>query len=176
MGTLTVGVLGAMAFGGCATLVRIPLAFELPAQQGTFVVTGGQAEQNAFVLTGSSDAPDISSGTMRLDPGAITFTPADTTDMKGTAAAHVVQTINVTVWIGELGDVDTVCGGGDEYGPFAVGIGEEGLVEEIDPNSVALRRSTVDLINSGEFSGCIRVESPVDATVTINKLDFTVSP
>ncbi len=175
MATLAAGATGMVMFGGCASIIRIPLSFELPTGQDTFVITGGQPVQNQFTLT-AADAPDISGGTMRLDPDAITFEAADTTDAKGTVAAQVVNTLTVTVWIGGADDIATVCGGGDEYGPFEVGVAEDGTIEEVSPSTVALRRTTVDLINSGSFTGCIRVESPTDATVTISKLDFTVSP
>ena len=51
----------------------------------------------------------------------------------------------------------------EDYAPIA-----------INPSSVTLTQTTVDLLNAGEFSLCIEVVSPVDGRVTIGSLTLNL--
>jgi hypothetical protein len=46
----------------------------------------------------------------------------------------------------------------------------------VSPDSIELTQTTLDLLNVGEFSLCVRVECPIDATVEIVRLNFNLNP
>ncbi len=177
-GMFSLSALG-MAFvlyTGCSTLIRIPLDFELPASQGTFEVQAGEPTQNAFLIAGASDTPNFSSGTIRLSPSAISVVPANSSGDKPRLTGQGTGQLIVTARIAGADELDTVCSGGDEYGPFTVDLDDDNVPTGIDPESFDLRKNTVTLMNSGNFTVCLEVVSPIDATVTIDKIEFTVSP
>lgn len=158
--------------GGCS-FVQIPVPVMLPSTVGNLEVTAGQTVQRSSSIT--VDVGDVSagSGTLALSPDAISVTLANTTGQKGGANLQAANTLMVTGWIAGPDTLDTVCGGGDEYGPFTVDLDENGGVTGVSPSSVSLTRNTVNLLNSGEFTICLSVESTVDATVSISRLNFT---
>lgn len=173
--TAGVAALTAWQLGGCnlADLVRIPpITFELGAGLAEFEVQAGQAVRNsgsgAFDLSGFS----IGSGSIELDPSVITVTPSGSPVGKGTANLQSGGILEITVWIAPADDVDTVCDTGEQYGPFSVTLDENNVPVSVDPSEVTLTQNTLDLLNSGSFSLCIEVISPVDGTVTINSLTF----
>lgn len=172
-------VLGAMValplfyFGGCRNAARIPAEFQLGAGLGTFAVTAGEPTQNS----GTGSLPDssitIGSGAIRLDPADVSFTPADNGSGKGRTTFQGAGTFIVVAGIAAVADLDTVCDAPlDEYGPFTVTLDEDSNVTSISPSTIELEDSTIELINAGEFSLCLTVESTVDGTVTIDALSF----
>ncbi len=173
--TAGVAALTAWQLGGCnlASLIPIPpVTFELGAGLATFEVQAGQAVQNtgsgAFDLSGFS----IGSGSIELDPTVITVTPSGTPTGKGSANLQAGGTLDITVWIASADEVATVCDTGEQYGPFSVALDANNVPISISPSTFNLTDSTLDLLNSGSFSLCIEVISPVDGTVTINSLTF----
>ena len=160
-------------FGGCRNVARIPARFELGESLGSFVVTAGEATKNSGTGNLGDSNPNIGSGAIRLVPGDIAFTPADTSGAKGLTTYQTGGTFTVSAGIASVGDVDTVCDTPvDEYGPFTVTLDADFNVTSITPSSVELDQTTIDLINAGQFSICLTVESTVDGTVTIDALSF----
>ncbi len=175
MMTAGVAALAAWQVGGCnlLSLVRIPpVTFELGAGLAEFEVQAGQAVRNsgsgAFDLSGLS----IGSGSIELDPSVITVTPSGSVTGKGSVNLQESSTLEITVWIASGDEVDTVCDAGEKYGPFSVTLDENNVPVSVDPSEVTLTQNTLDLLNSGSFSLCIEVISPVDGTVTIGSLTF----
>ena len=163
-----------LQFAACRQQVQIPAEFQLD-DLGTFQVEAGVPTQNRGTGSLGDNPIDIGSGTMLLDPASITFTPADGGGSKGSINQQDGgEELVVTAWIAAVDEVDTVCETGEEYGPFTVTLDEDNQPTTVDPDSVTLTQTTIDLINGGEFSLCIEVVSTLDGTVTIEVLDFTL--
>jgi hypothetical protein len=160
-------------FGGCGKVARLPARFELDESLGIFAVTAGEITQNGGTGNLGDSNPNIGSGAIRLDPADITFTPADAGSGKGLTTYQTGGTFTVTAGIAALEDSDTVCDTPlDEYGPFTVTLDASFNVTSINPSSLELDPTTIDLVNAGSFSICLTVESTVDGTVTIDALSF----
>lgn len=168
-------VLSGLVVAGCPqSILTVPVAFELGNSLGGFEVVAGVPTQNRGT-GGVGDAPiTIGSGTLTLDPAAITITPAEGGPGKSGVNQQTVESLIVTAWIAPVADLATVCETGEEYGPFTVEVDENYVPQSVDPSSVALTQDTIDLINVGEFSLCLEVTSPVTGTVTIERLNFRV--
>ena len=111
---------------------------------------------------------------MELDPDVVSFVPGGA-GKRQTTLQDSTTTIIVTVWIADFDQEATVFDDGDEYGPYNVTFNDDFSSVTIDPPTVTLTQRTLDLLNSGMFSIGIRIESPVDGTLTIESLTFNVS-
>ena len=178
---LMVGVVVVTAWqvGGCAgglanLIPEQAVDFGLGSGLGQFEVTAGQP--TAKTGTGSFDLGEYSvgRGSVELDPDAITVTPSDSSGNKGTVNLQQTNTLEIIVWIASVDAIDTVCESGEQYGPYEVTLDEDYVPIAIDPSLITLSQSTLGLLNSGEFSLCIQVISPVDGTVTIESLTFNL--
>jgi hypothetical protein len=98
-------------------------------------------------------------------------TPSGSGAGKGSVNLQESGILEITVWIASGDEVETVCDTGEEYGPFSVKL-EDNVPVSVDPSEVTLSQNTLDLLNSGSFSLCIEVISPVDGIVTISSLTF----
>ncbi len=174
---LTIGVamvVGAFALNGCRQALRVAAEFQLGGGLGTFAVTAGEPVTNSGSGSLGDAAVNIGSGSIILDPNDITVTPADTGGGKGTVNLQEGGTLVVRAWIASVDELATVCVDGEGYGPFNVELDADLQPVSVDPSSITLTQNTLDLINAGEFSLCIEVTSPVDGTVTIDALDFSL--
>ncbi len=163
---LVVVLVGSVYFGGCRPLtVTVPVA--LDDALGTFEVQAGEAVQHRATVGVPESAINIGSGSFVIDPDDITVTP----DGGGKGGVNLQGgNLIITAWIDDADALDTVCTTGEEYGPFTVELDEDWNVVSVDPSSVTLTETTVDLLNAGEFSLCLEVTSPVDGTVRIETL------
>lgn len=154
--------------------IQITTDFNLGAGLKTFDVQAGVPVEKSG--TGSiGDTPvDVGSGTIQLQTSAITFTPSNAGEPKGTVNLQDNMVLEVTVWVSDVEAVETVCQTGDQYGPFEVTLDENYVPVSVDPSQVTLTQNTIRLLNEGEFSFCIRALSPIDGTVVIDSLRFTV--
>jgi len=162
------------AFGGCANLiplqaVSIPLGGSLTQFQVSAGVPNDQTGTASF-----TSPVQLGRGNLELDRGAISFAPT-ANGKRQLAAQDATTTIVVTVWIGDLDQADTVFDDGDQYGPFNVTFNADFSSVTIDPPTATLTPRTIELLNSGMLSLGIRIESPVDGTLTIDSLTFNVS-
>ncbi len=159
---------GVSQITGCQP-IQIPVPFTLNAALGGFEVEAGvPAENRGVVALGDMDIT-IGSGSIELDPDSITFVPANGTSGKGTVNLQDT-TLVVTVSIATTEQLEVVCEEGEVYGPFEVTLDEDDVPVSISPSRVTLSQNVIDLLNGGEFSICLVVESPVDGTVTIDEL------
>ena len=169
-GMLTLGV---AVLGGCpAAAIQIPVAFELGDSLGGFEVQAGVPTQNRGTGALGDNPFTIGSGTLTLDPNVIAVTPAG--PGKGGVNLQDGGTLIVTARIAAVAQLAVVCEEGELYGPFEVQLDANYVPVSVDPSTVTLTQDTIDLINIGEFSLCIEVESPIDGTVTIDRLNFRV--
>ncbi len=118
----------------------------------------------------------ITSGTVQVPPEAITVERIGGA-AKAAVAMQAGEPLSVTVWIAGAGDIDTVCGGGEQYPPspdtaFLVTLDENFIPTSVEPSSVPLTQNTVDLINGGAFTMCLRVNWSLDARVTMDSIRF----
>jgi len=141
---------------------------------GTFEVQAGVPKSNHGPYSFTGQRAKIGSGTLRIDPANITITPANTGGGKGSVNLQGGSTLTITAWIAAPEDVETVCESGEKYGPFSVELDANNQPMSVDPSSVPLTQNTIDLLNAGTFSVCIVVTSPVDGTVTIDALSFSL--
>lgn len=168
-------------FGGLAVLSIIagcPSAFQQAAQislgggLNRYEVTAGEPLRKSGTA-GLGDVPvTLGSGSIAIDPDVITVTPSGAgklgTLLQGTS------TLQVTVWVGSLDESGTVCDTGDQYGPFEVTLDANLVPTAVSPSTVTLTQSTLDALNSGQFSLCIEIISPVTGVVTIASLTFNL--
>lgn len=162
-------------FGGCRdNPFQVTVPFDLGGSLGTFEVAAGEPTQNAGTgdLTGSGIT--IGSGAMKIEAEDVSFVPADSGSGKGTQAHQDGgATIVVSGGIAAGADIDTVCDAPvDEYGPYTIVLNEDFEVVSITPDEITLEESTIALLNAGQISICLTVESDVDGTLTIDQLTF----
>ena len=161
-------------FSGCRNAVRFPAQFQLGAGLGSFVVTAGETAQKS----GTGSLPDsnisIGSGAIVLDPNDVHFTPAGSSTGKGLTTFQAGGSFTVTAGIAAFEDSTTVCDAPvDEYGPFTVTLNADSTINTISPASFELEQTTIDLINSGQFSVCLTIDdSTVSGELTIAELSF----
>jgi hypothetical protein len=171
---MVVAIAGGLQVSGCASIVPLqPVNFPLGPGLGDFEL---QADQ-PLTKSGTADfeAPvTLRRGTLRINPDAIMFTPADTSNQKGRTTFQSTTTIVVTVWIAELEDLDNVFDVGDEYGPYTITFDENFVPVSVSPPTITLTPNTIALLNSGQFSIGFEVVSPVDGTLVVGSLTFNV--
>lgn len=162
----------AWQLAGCTgSPLQTSVDFNLGESLGEFEVTADEPKDNSG--TSQFDTPvTIGRGSLELKPSAITVTPSGAPKEVGTIQAE--STLVVTVWIAPADEIDTVCGGGEEYGPFNVTLDDNNVPTAVEPSRVTFTQETIGLLNGGEFSLCVRVVSPIDGTVTIESLVFNL--
>lgn len=164
-----------LAFIGCQQIVRIPVEVPLNGGGGTFdVVAGGQPVQTVGGGTLPAAAANVGSGTMRIKPENVSFTPAG--PAKGLVNLQAGSTITVTASVAGAEAVSTVCDSPvDTYPPFTITLDADSNVISISPDSITLESSTIDILNTGSFSFCLTAESgTLSGTLTVDALSFLV--
>lgn len=189
-------ILTGWQIGACVQAIPlIPIEIPLSGGLASFQVDAGTPAESTG--TASFDSPiAIGRGTIELDPSVITLTPAgsgsgkvvannqqavqdcqDACAAAGLPAADCNticqdQTLRVTVWLDTPANSTTVCDSGTQFGPFDVTL-ENNAPTAVSPSSVNIAPALA-LLNSGSFSICIEVISPIAGTVTIGGLTFNV--
>jgi len=177
-------LVAAWQLGGCASVIPpIQLTFGLGGTLGTLEIEDGVGETQGTATFNPSEY-NIASGSIQLDPTVISIQdPTLGGEEKGYVAAAVPEEVAaactgdpliVNVWVGPAEQVETIFDDGEEYGPFEVTLNEECVPTSVSPTSVTLSATTVELLESGNIAIGLRVESPVDGTVVIDSLSFTV--
>ncbi|UCE58904.1 MAG: hypothetical protein JSU63_15860 [Phycisphaerales bacterium] len=170
---------------GCSSIIPpIPVTIGLGSTLGTIDVVDGTGETQGTATFDTSSVPGVSGGTIELDPSVISIQPASGDGAGKASVAYQLpadlaaacsgEPLLITVWIGTTEQVDTVFDDGEQYGPFEVTLDEDCVPVSVSPTSVTLSSTTVALFESGNISLGIRAESPVDGTIVINNLNFTI--
>jgi len=170
-----VAAIALVSCSGCGSArVTVPLALDGTA--GTFEVTAGEPTAKALTGDMSNSGIAVGSGALLLRAEDISFTPADNGGGKGTVNYQDGgAVIIVSGGVAAGADVATVCDEPvDTYGTFTITLDADFNVESIEPASISLEQSTIDLINSGPISICLTVESDVDGTLVIDELTFSL--
>lgn len=195
---------GSLQVGGCAPLTfEVPVALTggsgsfdvqagVPAQKsGSFVFNPGSFDAGSGSLALSADDVKItpaSSGSGKVISTAqqvVTCMDACiAADVDGDTCDQVCNssTLQVTIRIASVDNAERVCEEGtadadiprDTYGPYLLELDENGEVVSVTPSSIAFGELTVSLLNEGEFTVCIDIISPIDASITIQNLVFNV--
>ncbi len=175
LATMCVGALGLVMVVGCPAPIQLPpVDVPLPGS-----VSGGLAlEANvAKTASGTVNVPSlgvtVANATLRLDPNAVTISPADSAKARQ-AQTGELNTAEVTVWVASPDQSETVCTEGEEYGPFTIEFDDEFVIQSIAPSQVTLSQNTVDLLNSGQISLCIEAVMSIDGTISIASLEIQV--
>ena len=161
---------------GGGTSAEVDVSFDLDGGLGEFEVQAGQVVEKrgngSFTLIGLT----AGSGSIGIDVSDITVTPTDATGEKGTLTQQANSILEISGFLEASDLIDTVCEQPIErlYGPYLVTLDENFVPVSVDPATVDLRDDTIALLNEGEFTICIRVLSPVDATVSIASFGFTL--
>jgi len=176
-----VGIVGVCALAGCSSdggggaADTTPVAVSLDLSWsglGAFDVQAGVPAANRGIGRITPDGLTGRSGMLRLDPAAITVGPHE--PREDAVAAHVMLVILLR--FDSIDRQDTVCREGEPYGPFHLTLNSDSLPVSVSPQSVPLKESTIDQITSASFALCIRIESAIDATVDIARLNFNLRP
>jgi hypothetical protein len=163
-----------LAFIGCQQVLRIPVEFGLSGGVGTYDIVAGQTVQKAGAGSLGDAAASVGSGTMRIKPENVSFTPAG--PAKGLVNLQTGSTITVVASVAGAEAVNTVCASPvDTYGPYTITLDADSNVTSISPDSITLESSTIDILNTGSFSFCLTAESgSLSGTLTIDALSFSV--
>ncbi|MEK6675194.1 MAG: hypothetical protein AABZ47_06005 [Planctomycetota bacterium] len=173
--TLALGTLGLGLIGGCpANPLTIETKFPLVSSLGQFTVEANVAMQQTGVARLNNGGFNIGSGSVELSPADISIAVASATGGKGSVNFQGTSVLTVTVRIDDEANLGTVCGTGDEYGPYNVTLDENFVPVSVDPNQFTLTQTTRDLLNLGRFSLCVEVLSPVTGTVTVDSLTLNL--
>jgi len=105
---------------------------------------------------------------------SIAVTMLDDAPPKDSIAAQSAESM-VTYRVGTMAEADTVCETGVAYGPFRVALDAQDQPTSVDPPSAALTSTSVEVINSGQFSICVVCTSPRRAMVAVNSLAVDVA-
>ena len=106
----------------------------------------------------------------------IDFQPqAVSAGFSGNAVALAATPGQMWFYVGRLEDYGTVCDSGEEYGPFAVTVNASSQLSSVSPPTVTATETTMDIINIGAYSFCIKVVSPISATVDLNSAGFNIA-
>ena len=154
--------------------IVIPVPLQLGDALGLFQVEAGVPSELAGTTSFDTGGINIAAVNLEIDPSVVTFTPADA-QAKSRLAQAGGTTIVVTAWLAPAADVNTVCGGGTQFGPFTVTLDANNNVTSISPSNIDLAPA-IDLLNQGEVALCLRVESPISGTVRIETLTLNLSP
>jgi len=193
-------VLAGSQIGGCLQAIPlVPVDVPLTGGLASFSVQAGSPAKNTGTTSFDSGGITIGRGNLELDPSVISVTPVGTgggkvvgTALQGTgaiedcqtacAAAGLAQadcgkicqdqTLRVSVWLDSTANAATVCDTGVQFGPFEVTL-VDNVPTAVSPNAVNLQPGLA-LLNSGEFSICIEVISPIAGTVAIGGITFNV--
>lgn len=168
---VTVGV-AAMVSGCPASLFQITSDFDLAEGMRTYDLQAEVPVEHTGTYSLADPGVTIGSGSLAIPVSVVSFTPADTSGGKGAVNLQQIGTIEVTAWIASPDELDTVCGGGEEYGPFTIALDENSVPVSISPSSITLTQNTLSLLNGGEFTLCIRAVSTVDGILEIELLRF----
>lgn len=147
------------------------IAFALSEQTQTFRIQNGQPQANseAFdfdVLGGPYDQISIDlEMTMALAEVVL-----DNPSAKTAATQQANSVAMVTFRIDDLNQQDSVCVTGEQYGPYQVTLDSTGDPIDVDQSPIVLSSSAVSRLNTGQFSICIEIDSPLDGTATIESL------
>jgi len=186
--------------GACVqALPLIPINVPLSGGLASFQVEGGTPAKSTGTASFDNGGINIGRGNIELDPSVITITPTpagsgkrssttaqdtepiqscqDACGVAGLAAADCTkicqdQTLRVTLWLDTAENSSTVCDNGTQFGPFDVTL-VNGVPTTVSPSTVNIQ-GVLGLLNSGSFSICIEVISPIAGTVTIGGLTFNV--
>ncbi|MBI4718623.1 MAG: hypothetical protein HY763_12510 [Planctomycetes bacterium] len=173
----------AWQLAGCQNLIknlippqRIPFTFGTEQDPGIDIpVEAGVPQTQPLSISYEPANVQVGRGSFEIDPAEVVFTPADNGGGKGTAAFQDgANTIVITASIGGPDDLQTVCESGEQYPPFTLTLDENNQPVSIDPTSVTLTANTIALLNSGDFTICLELNSTISGTVTINSVVFTV--
>lgn len=140
-------------------------------------LTAGQAWSRAFSVhyDVSRVGGPFSSLAMNLQdniPG-IGFSP-QALAVSRSAGALAVPNGQMWFYVARLEDYQTVCETGEEYGPFEVTVNASSQLSTVDPPSADATQTSMDIINIGRYSFCVKVVSPVDALVDLNRVEFNI--
>jgi hypothetical protein len=80
------------------------------------------------------------------------------------------------LYIGRQEQSGVVCDEGEGYGPFNVTINTSSQLTTVSPPTATATNTTMDIINTGAYSFCVKVVSPVNATVDLNSVDVNIEP
>jgi len=190
---LGLAVFGASQVGGCGGfLPTIPLPVQL-GSNADFDVESGVPSTKTFGTTFSNDSGvAIGSGSIEIDPTAITVTPDQAKTAQGTlpipeTCGDACSTANVsselcnsvcnlgqvvvTVWVGGATDTNPQLTG-DEYGPYIVTLDGEASPISVQPNTVQLQQKTIDAINAGAANVTVQVVSPYGGVISLTSIQI----
>lgn len=80
---------------------------------------------------------------------------------------------SMTLFIAPFDAADP-CTEGEQYGPFEITLDVSSQPESVSPETLIASQTTVDIINLGAFSICVKVTSPLDANASKDDATFTV--
>jgi len=143
-------------------------------------LTAGEKTEVSFIFNLSPSAGPYDSISVNLqetlNSGAVNIAGLNTSEIiktliKSSAASGEVASAQMSVRVGSSDQVDRVCQFGYLYGPFTIKGNESNEPVSINPPTVTAEPATISIINTGTIAICIQIDSPVDATIGVDKLE-----
>jgi hypothetical protein len=91
------------------------------------------------------------------------------------ARALVTDTGQMWLYVGRQEDFATVCESDQVYGPFDITLDAGSQPSSVSPATAQATPETMDIINIGAYSVCVKVVSPIDAEVDLNSVGFNIA-
>ncbi len=149
----------------------------------TLQIQGGEEAELTFALDVPLDELNlqVESATLNLEEtlSLVTLTHAEdnTVPEKPIRLANgecpPSETVAIYYQIGY--DEETACQSGRVYGPFDVGLDDDGQPNSVQPATSQVDEDTIEVINAGFFYVCMRVLCPSDAELLIDALAMDVT-
>jgi len=106
----------------------------------------------------------------------IDFTPLVAAAAAGRQSkALLADTGQMWLYVGRLEDFGTVCESDQVYGPFDITLDAGSQPSSVSPATAQASAETMDIINIGAYSVCVKVVSPIDAEVDLNSVGFNIA-
>jgi hypothetical protein len=139
-------------------------------------VTWSQAFSVNYNVTGFGGPYTALSMNLQENLAGIDFTPlvaAAAVDQQ--AKALLADTGQMWLYVGRLEDFGTVCESDQVYGPFDITLDAGSQPSSVSPATAQATPETMDIINIGAYSVCVKVVSPIDAEVDLNSVGFNIA-
>lgn len=182
--------LGCLSIWGCAQILP---TIEVPLELGLSIPVEAGVPSTQTINFDYEPEAQAGRGTIEIPPASITLQEAANGGGKvrlttyqtvedcttaclaagvPTATCETVCANNhllVTAWIGTTADIAANCEDGEQH-VFDVTLDDDGVPTSVSVTPSSLSDTSIGLINSGTFSVCIEVISPIDGTVILDEL------
>jgi len=90
-------------------------------------------------------------------------------------SGRVLEQVQVYAYVSGANQANTTCTNGERYGPFSVSVENNNQAKSISPARATATRPTLSAVNSGSFSLCLEIVSPIAASLDVDGVAIDAS-